>query len=165
MPDSPTADPVAHLSIRRDHGQAAVSLVGAVVTLLVVMLVALVGVGETSLDRTRAQSAADAAALASLHGGRAAAERFASAHGGELVEWVEGPGPDEVTVTVRIGRTSATARASDSVRVGGGAARDGAAQGRRGAARRGAGRRGVVGRPRDEVVTAPTSVRSVHSAW
>ncbi|MEM8746555.1 MAG: pilus assembly protein TadG-related protein [Actinomycetota bacterium] len=114
MSTSPTSvipgDPVA----RRDRGQAAILLVVAVTTVLIVFLVALAGLGATSIDRTRAQTAADAAALASLDGGREVAERFASAHGAELVEWTDGPGADEVTVVVRLGEVTAIARASDS---------------------------------------------------
>lgn len=101
-------------SVRRDRGQAAVLLVLVVTTVLIVFLVALAGLGATSLGRTRAQTAADAAALASLDGGRAAAVRFAAAHGAEVVGWTEGPGIGEVTVVVRLGEVTAIARASDS---------------------------------------------------
>lgn len=97
-----------------ESGQAAVLVVGVAAGLLVAMLIALGTMGRTTLDRTRAQTAADAAALASLEGGRSSASSLAARHGAVLVEWYEGPGPDEVTVTVRLGETSATARASNA---------------------------------------------------
>ncbi len=82
--------------------------------LLVVLVLALVDVGGNALDRTRAQTAADSAALASLEGGRDAAVRLAGRHGASIVSWSRGPGPDEVTVVVRLGDATATARASNS---------------------------------------------------
>lgn len=82
--------------------------------LMVVSTMALGAMGRTVLDRTRAQTAADAAALASLDGGRAAAGELALRHGATVVAWSAGPGPFEVTVTVRVGDTTATARASDA---------------------------------------------------
>jgi hypothetical protein len=39
---------------------------------------------------------------------------FASRHGAVLVTWSDGPGPHEVTVVVRVGDSTATARASDA---------------------------------------------------
>lgn len=97
-----------------DHGQAAVLVVTVAAALLVVMLAALASMGATSIDRTRAQTAADAAALASVDGGRVEADSLAAAHGATVVDWWPGPGPDEVTVTVRLGDVTATARASVS---------------------------------------------------
>ncbi len=85
---------------------------GVAAVLLVVLLIALGAMGRTALDRTRAQTAADAAALASLDGGRLAAADLAQRHGASVVVWSVGPGPFEVTVTVRVGHTTATARAS-----------------------------------------------------
>lgn len=97
-----------------ERGQAAVLVVTVAAALAVVMLVALASMGATSADRTRAQTAADAAALASVEGGRAEADSFAAAHGATVVEWHPGPGRHEVTVTVRLGDVTATARASVS---------------------------------------------------
>ena len=97
----------------RDDGQAAVSLVTIAAALFVALVVAIGQLGGHALDRTRAQTAADAAALGSLDGGRAAAQQLAAAHGADLVSWEPGPGPSEVTVVVRIGDASATARATN----------------------------------------------------
>jgi hypothetical protein len=78
------------------------------------VLVAAASMGRTVIDRQRAQTAADAAALASLDGGQIGAVEFATRHGGEVVSWRVGPGPDEVTVVVRVGAATAIARASDA---------------------------------------------------
>ena len=98
----------------RDDGQAAILVVVVSAVLLVAIVVALGTMGRTSLDRTRAQTAADAAALASFEGGRGEAALLAERNGATLVEWFRGPGPWEVTVTVRRGDTTATARASNA---------------------------------------------------
>lgn len=82
--------------------------------LLVAIVLALGVMGRTAVDRTRAQTAADAAALASLDGGRPAAVSLAQRHSASVVTWFRGPGPSEVTVTVRLGDTTATARASNA---------------------------------------------------
>ena len=97
-----------------DVGQAAVLVVTVSAVLLVAIVLALGAMGRTAVDRTRAGTAADAAALASLEGGREAAETLASRHGATVVTWFRGPGPSEVTVTVRLGDTTATARASNA---------------------------------------------------
>lgn len=97
-----------------DTGQAAVLVLTVTAVLLVVIVLAVAAMGRTSIDRTRAQTAADAAALASLEGGRAAATIYAERHGAEVVEWFIGPEPFEVTVVVRLGDTTATARASNA---------------------------------------------------
>lgn len=99
---------------RRDRGQAAIVVVATAAALLVVLVVALASMGRTSADRTRAQTAADAAALASVDGDRAAADELATVHGATVVTWMLGPRPDEVTVTVRLRNVTATARASMS---------------------------------------------------
>jgi hypothetical protein len=97
---------------RNDRGQAVILVVAVVAVLMVVSMTALAAMGITSLERTRAQTAADAAALASLDGGADAATDLAARHGGVVTHWST-TGPD-VTVTVRIGRASATARASNA---------------------------------------------------
>lgn len=99
---------------RSDRGQAAVLVVSVAAVLLVVFVMALGTMGRTAIDRTRAQTAADAAALASLEGGRAAAVALAERHGASVVGWTSGPGAYEVTVSVRIGDTTATARATNA---------------------------------------------------
>lgn len=85
-----------------------------VVTLGIAVAGALADLGGHVIDRGRAQHAADAAALGSLDGGRRAAAELARRNGAELVSWSAGPGPDEVTVVVRVGATVATARATDA---------------------------------------------------
>ncbi|MGB3736663.1 MAG: pilus assembly protein TadG-related protein [Ilumatobacter sp.] len=99
---------------RRDRGQAAVLVITVAAVLLVVIVLALATMGRTAVDRTRAQTAADAAALASLDGGRPSADSLAEQHGAAVVSWFRGPGTSEVTVTVRLGDTTATARASNA---------------------------------------------------
>jgi len=98
----------------RDDGQAAVALMIVVAVVFVTLVVAAGTLGGRALDRARAQTAADAAALGSLDGGRPAAERLAEAHDAVLVSWVPGPGPYDVSVVVRVGGTTATARATDA---------------------------------------------------
>ena len=90
-------------------------MVTVAAVLLVAVALAMATMGRTAVDRTRAQTAADAAALASLDGGRAAAHSLAHVHGAVVVTWFRGPGPAEVTVVVRIGETTATARASNGL--------------------------------------------------
>ena len=90
-------------------------LVVVTAVLLVVMLLAIATMGRITVDRTRAQTAADAAALAGLDGGPFAASRLAARHGAQVIAWSERG--DVVTVTVRLGDTTATARATDAVRV------------------------------------------------
>ncbi len=94
----------------RDRGQAVVLL------LIVVVMAALavVGTGQFSvrvIDRGRAQTAADAAALAAVAGGRIAAGRLAVDNGARLVSFAEADGA--ITVVVDVGGQRATARATD----------------------------------------------------
>ena len=94
----------------RDRGQAVVLL------LIVVVMAALavVGTGRFSvrvIDRGRAQTAADAAALAAVAGGRIAAGRLAVDNGARLVSFAEADGA--ITVVVDVGGQRATARATD----------------------------------------------------
>lgn len=79
--------------------------------LLVVFATAVASMGGHAIDRTRAQTAADAAALAALDGGGSAAADLASRHGAVLTAWVVSG--FEVTVTVRVGDSRATARATN----------------------------------------------------
>jgi Tfp pilus assembly protein PilV len=62
-------------------------------------------------DRQQARSAADAAALAGVTGGRAAAENLAAVNDAVLVGWSRSG--REVTVTVQVGDQTVTARATD----------------------------------------------------
>jgi len=86
-------------------------VVTVLAVLLVVFSLAIADMGRTTIDRTRAQTAADAAALASLEGGAGAAADLAGRHGAVVIGWSRSG--SEVTVTVRLGDVSATARASD----------------------------------------------------
>ena len=63
------------------------------------------------VDRGRAQTAADAAALAATDGGRAAAQRLAASNGAVLVSYAEAG--DVVTVVVEVDGERAMARATD----------------------------------------------------
>ena len=95
---------------QQDRGQSAVLVLVVALLLGVALLTALVDFGGVTQDRARAQTAA----LASLDGGAAAAHDFAARHGATVVAWSRGPGDDEVTVRVRLGESTATARASNA---------------------------------------------------
>ncbi len=98
----------------RETGQAAIVVVVATLVLMAAVVVGAASLGRTTSDRARARTAADAAALAALDGGRPAAVELAAANGAELVSWTPGPGPHEVTVVVAVGDVRATARASNA---------------------------------------------------
>jgi hypothetical protein len=84
-------------------------LVLAVVALAVVVVLALVPLARGVDQRARAQSAADAAALAGAAEGEEAAREVATANGAELLGWwAEGL---DVWVRVRVGEASAQAKA------------------------------------------------------
>jgi len=91
-----------------ERGQA-MPLVALVMAVAVVALLLVAHLGGTLVDRARARTAADAAALAGAQGGRAAAERASRDNHGTLERWTAGDG--YVEVTVLIGRARATARA------------------------------------------------------
>ena len=94
----------------KDRGQAVVLLL-AVVVLTALSALAVGLFGQRVIDHGRAQTAADAAALAATSGGRMAAERLASANGGLLISYREDG--DAVLVEVEIGGERALARATD----------------------------------------------------
>ncbi len=96
-----------------ESGQSSVVVLAVAAAFGVLLLSALADFGGVTHDRSRAQTAADAAALASLAGGRSAAVSLARQNGATVVEWSRGPGIGEVTVVVRLGASYATARASD----------------------------------------------------
>jgi hypothetical protein len=98
----------------RDRGQAAVLVLVLVTVLFASMSAALVDVGGRMIERTRAQTAADAAALGGIIGGREAAETLAQRHGATLVSFAHGPDAGRVTVVVRLGTATADASASDA---------------------------------------------------
>jgi hypothetical protein len=92
-----------------DDGQA-VPLALALVALAVVLTLAFGAFAGDVVDAARARSAADAAALAAVEGGRPAASRLAARHGATVVSWQRHGAA--VTVTVRVGDAVATARAT-----------------------------------------------------
>ncbi|MEP7046113.1 MAG: helicase/secretion neighborhood TadE-like protein [Ilumatobacteraceae bacterium] len=93
-----------------DRGQA-VMLLLAVVVMAALSIVAVGLFAERLVDRGRAQTAADAAALAATSGGRDAASRLAGDNGAALISYLEEG--DAVTVVVEVGGERATARATD----------------------------------------------------
>ena len=95
---------------RRDSGQAVVLLL-AVVVMAALSVLAVGLFGQRIVDRGRAQTAADAAALAAIEGGRSAAQRLATRNGAVLVGYSEAG--DVVTVVVELRGERATARATD----------------------------------------------------
>ena len=95
----------------RDRGAAMVLTILIALAIVGGATVSVVPVLDTLLDRQRAHSAADAAALAGVTGGQGAAVDIAAANGGVLVGWSrEGR---QVTVTVQVGEHRVTARATD----------------------------------------------------
>jgi predicted MarR family transcription regulator len=93
-----------------DRGQAMV-LILAVVVMASLSVVAVGLFGVRLVDRGRARTAADAAALAATVGGRAAAQRLAADNGARLVQFTQVG--ETVTVVVDVGGERATARATD----------------------------------------------------
>ena len=88
-----------------------------VLVAVVIAIGALVAAGGAEfagdvVDTARARTAADAAALASVHGGREAGAAIAAANGATLVEWRKVG--DDVVVTVRVGDAIVSARATDA---------------------------------------------------
>jgi hypothetical protein len=102
------------MRVHDDRGQA-VPLALVAVALAIVATVALAELGGNIVDAGRARTAADAAALAGVEGGREASMRVADENGATLVSWSKRPDGDgvEVTVKVRIGSASASASASN----------------------------------------------------
>lgn len=88
-----------------------VLLVTVAVVLAATVAVATAELGVAMVQRQRAQTAADAAALAGLDGGSGAASRLAARNGGRLIGFVDRDAI--VTVTVRVGDAVAVASASD----------------------------------------------------
>ena len=100
------------MRIRDDSGQA-VPLVAALVAMAAMLTVAVGAFAGDIIDAARAQTAADAAALASLEGGRPAAARLAARHGATIQSWSRHADQARmsVRVTVRVGDAVRTARA------------------------------------------------------
>ena len=102
--------PHARVTPRKSRGQILVIFAGAIVALLTLCSL-VVDVAWYWSVNLRIQRAADAAALAGVHGGIGAAARVAAANGGALTSFVTA-GAD-VTVSVMVSGVSATARATD----------------------------------------------------
>ena len=93
-----------------DRGQVGLALGLAVVAAAVGAILLLGALGRTVNDRTRARTAADAAALAGVNDGRAGAERLAADNGGSLESYTSFG--TAVEATVRVGTARATSRAA-----------------------------------------------------
>jgi len=96
---------------KRDRGSASVMVVLVAVAFTVAAGAGLAQLSRDLIDVSRARSAADAAALASVEGGREAAIELATTNGATLVSWAQ-LGSD-VVVEVRVGDAVATARATN----------------------------------------------------
>lgn len=99
----------------RDERGQATPLALAIAVVAIVLMIALSELGGNLVDAGRARTAADAAALAGVDGGREASARVAEANGAALMTWTSRPDGDGVlvTVTVRVGRASSTASATN----------------------------------------------------
>lgn len=99
---------------RGDERGQAVPLALAVVAVAILVTVAVAELGGNLVDAGKARTAADAAALAGVEGGRDASARVAAGNGGVIVSWSRRADGDGllVTVTVRVGRAKVTAAAS-----------------------------------------------------
>ena len=91
-----------------ERGQV-LPLLAVVIVLAGLAMVAVVRFGAVAVDRGRASTAADAAALGGAAEGRDRAAELARANGGRLVSYEERG--DDARVRVEVGRVSATARA------------------------------------------------------
>jgi uncharacterized membrane protein len=73
---------------KQDHERGAIlPLLMLVAALLLVTTIVVVGLGQRTVARAKAQHAADAAALAGAGAGQAAAQSFATANDAELLEF------------------------------------------------------------------------------
>ena len=98
-----------------DRGAMAVLVAMVTVALIVAVGGALIPVVRQLGAQQRAQTAADAAALAGVTGGQAASSQLAAANGAELTNWMASGdvGLRTVTVTVQVGDQTASARATN----------------------------------------------------
>ena len=95
----------------RDRGSMLVLVVFVGVAVTGAVALAMVPVLSGLLDRQHAQSAADAAALAGVTGGRSASVTLAGSNGAAVVDWSRDG--RRVAVSVRVGDQIAVARATD----------------------------------------------------
>lgn len=89
---------------------SALPLVSLALGIVLLAALLLSAAAQAVHDRARAQTAADAAALAGVVDGPGAARELAAANGGELVGLAEEG--DGIVVRVRVGRAVAEARAT-----------------------------------------------------
>lgn len=101
-------------SSNNDRGNAALMVMMIAAALAMALSAAVLGLGGHMIDRVRAQTAADSAALAALQGGRRAAEALAHRHGAVLLSVVTVADERRVIVIVRVGDSTARAAASDA---------------------------------------------------
>ena len=101
--------------LARDERGQAVPLALVVVALAILATAAIAELGGNVVDAGRARTAADAAALAGVEGGRGASASVAADNGAAVVSWSsQSDGAAiTVTVTVRVGRATATAAATN----------------------------------------------------
>jgi len=99
------------MDVSRQRGQA-LPLLALVMVVAVAAAILVVRLGVEVDHRARAQTAADAAALAGASGGRIEAEAIAARNGAEIESFVSRDG--EVEVIVRVADRRATARARRS---------------------------------------------------
>jgi hypothetical protein len=92
-----------------ERGQV-LPLVAAVLVLAGALTLVVARLSGAAVDRARARTAADAAALAGAAEGEVAARSVAAANGGDLVSY-RPIGRSDVEVVVRLARATATARA------------------------------------------------------
>ena len=95
-----------------DRGQVGVLVLFVSAVLFVSLSAATVTIGSRMVDRTQAQTAADAVALAAVVDGPGLARTLAARHGATVVAISRGPERGEVTVVVRVGTATASAAAS-----------------------------------------------------
>jgi hypothetical protein len=95
--------------MRSERGQA-VPLVAGLIAVAGVLVLGIGVLAGDVADAGRARSAADAAALAGVRGGRTAAAQLAAANDATLVRWQRSG--NTVLVTVRVGDAVADARAT-----------------------------------------------------
>jgi hypothetical protein len=100
---------IMSINLDDDRGQA-VPLVLALAAVAIVLTVAFGVFTGDVVDAGRARTAADAAALAGVEGGRPASVRLAAAHHGTVTAWRRQG--RVVTVTVRVGAATASASAT-----------------------------------------------------
>lgn len=94
---------------RRHEGGAITVLLAAAILAASLLLLRITALGSAAASRARAQTAADAAALAGVVGGRDEADALADANGGVLISWTDDG--DEVQVSVQVDGALAVARA------------------------------------------------------